>query len=170
MIPYFHAHRALWRSRFTAMLVPLGAVVFLGCSDDPGQDNPDAMIGGGGADAMITAECLEATEHSDLAWLQENVFSPTCATFTGCHAGGGATFGLNLSEETQTQDNLVGKPSFRKPDQTLVVPGDAAASYLMVVLGSYDGDLDPRTGTMPPSSSLLCIQKREAIERWINAL
>ena len=50
-----------------------------------------------------------------------------------------------------------------------MVPNQPSMSYLMVVLGHIDGPLDPRIGTMPYNSPLLCVEKREAIERWIAA-
>jgi hypothetical protein len=48
------------------------------------------------------------------------------------------------------------------------VPGDPDHSYLMVILGSIDGPIDPKTGTMPYNSSLLCQEERDAVKRWIE--
>ena len=56
------------------------------------------------------------------------------------------------------------------PEETLVVPGLPEESYLMVVLGSYDGQIDPEIGTMPFNNPLLFIHTRDAIERWIRSL
>jgi hypothetical protein len=42
----------------------------------------------------------------------------------------------------------------------------------MVILGEFPGPpgmIDPLVGTMPSNSPLLCQEKRDAIERWINA-
>jgi hypothetical protein len=145
--------------RASALAFTLAALALAACSDDTG----------GEPDAMISPACLEANDHSDLAWLQDNVFTPSCAAFSSCHQGGAtAAQGLNL-EAGNTEANLVGVNSNRFPDQILVVPGDPQASYLMVVLGSYEGTLSDR-GTMPPNNPLLCIEKRQAIERWIQSL
>ena len=61
----------------------------------------------------------------------------------------------------------------------LVVPGDAAKSYLLVMLGQIKpADADPPTvappatiGFMPQATggALLCPEKRDAVERWIVA-
>jgi hypothetical protein len=129
------------------------------CSDD----------GNGAPDAMVSPACLEANDHSDLAWLQDNVFTPSCAAFSVCHQGNATSAqGLNL-EAGNTEFNLVNVASGRFPDQTLVVPGDPQASYLMAVLGSYPGTLSD-SGTMPPNNPVLCDQKRQAVERWIASL
>jgi hypothetical protein len=125
-------------------------------ADDPGS--PDA-----------SPSCVEAETHSDLAWIQEKVFTPGCASFTACHQGTASQAGgLNL-EAGRSRAAMVGVPSTRFTDWTLVVPSQPATSYLMVVLGQYDGPLDSRIGTMPYNSRLLCKEKRDAIERWIAA-
>jgi hypothetical protein len=117
----------------------------------------------------VSPACLEANDHSDLAWLQDNIFTPSCAAFSSCHQGAAtAAQGLNL-EAGSTETSLVNVTSNRFPDQILVVPGDPQNSYLMVILGSYQGTLSER-GTMPPNNPLLCIEKRQAVERWISSL
>jgi hypothetical protein len=137
----------------------LAALALAACSDDTS----------GEPDAMVSPSCLEANDHSDLAWLQDNVFTPSCAAFSACHQGGAtAAQGLNL-ESGNTETNLVNVTSRRFPDQTLVVPGDPQGSYLMIALGSYPGMLSDH-GTMPPNNPLVCIEKRQAIERWIQSL
>jgi hypothetical protein len=142
-----------------AAALALASLALSACSDDTG----------GQPDAMVSPACLEASDHSDLTWLQENVFTPSCAAFSACHQGGAtAAQGLNL-EAGNTEANLVNVTSNRFPDETLVIPGDPQNSYLMVVLGSYPGTLSER-GTMPPNNPLLCIEKRQAVERWIQSL
>ena len=152
-------------SRARQLVVPLAIAssVFAtalvgGCSDDADPENIDA-----------SPSCIEATTHADLEWLQPNVFTPGCSNFVSCHKGAATQAGgLNL-EAGRTQAALVNKPSTRFTTWTLVVPGDAVHSYLMVVLGQYPGPLDDRIGTMPFNSRLLCREKRDAIERWIMA-
>ena len=140
------------------------AAAVVACSPGGGGYSDNAM------DAGPTPQCLEANAHSDLDWIQKNVFTPTCSKFSACHRGAALSAGgLNL-EPGNAKDNLVGEMSTVFPDQPLVVPGDPANSYLMVMLGSYTGPLDPDVGTMPFNNPLLCRQKRDAIERWIASL
>jgi len=140
-------------------IAALGLIVVSGCGDDSNAVDaapPDA-------DPL----CLEAESHSDLAWLQENVFTPSCARFTACHQGNAFMAGELSLEEGITHGELVGVESALFPELTRVVAGDSANSYLMVQLGEIDG---PRTeaGTMPYNSPLLCQEMRDAIERWID--
>lgn len=156
MIIVRHHGRAVARATVAAALLGLLASACGG----GGNDTPDAML---------SPVCLEAQDHSDLAWIQENIFTPNCAAFAACHQGAATQAqGLNL-EAGNSEANLVGVASQRFPDQTLVVPGDPQSSYIMTALGSYVGQLSD-VGTMPPNSPLICVQKREAIERWIDSL
>jgi hypothetical protein len=124
--------------------------------------SPDAMP----ADADPT--CLEAEQHSDLAWIQDNILTPSCARFTACHQGRARmAAALNL-EPGMSHDAMVGVDSTLFPEFKRVSPGDPAGSYLMIILGQFDGPL-PETGTMPWNSGLLCEPMRGAIERWIAA-
>jgi hypothetical protein len=154
------------------ILAALVSTLLVACGSSGDDD------GGGGAadaapgtpDAMLSADCLEAANHSDLAWLQEKVFTPSCAAFSSCHKGSAPSAGgLNL-EDGMTQTNLVGVPSKLDSNLNLVEAGDPMASYLMVILGQYDGNLSPSVGTMPFNNPLLCKPKRDAIDRWIQSL
>ncbi len=148
--------------RLTVLVVCVAALA--ACGDDAAS--PDAAV----VDAAPSPECLEAVNHSDLAWIQENVFTPSCSKFNACHKGAALSAGgLNL-EDGNSEANMVNQMSNLFPDQTMVIPGDPENSYLMIILGSYPGDIDPDVGTMPFNNPLLCIQKREAIERWITSL
>ena len=133
--------------------------------------------GGGGDDDDgdgVNAECMEATQHSDLAWIQENIFNGSCALSAACHRGDAPDArGLSL-EEGMSEANLVGVPAEGPTADGLdrVVPGDPDNSYLMIILGQFGTD-DPRipdVGTMPQSSPLLCAEERDAIQRWIEEL
>jgi hypothetical protein len=120
---------------------------------------------------------MDAETHSDLTWIQANVFNPSC-TFSGCHGtdSGGSTGRQNLSAGMAIA-SLVSQPSNLETSQTLVVPGSSATSYMMVMLGSIPGTIPPTDnggdaiGTMPLDTGgvLLCQQKRDAIARWIDA-
>ncbi len=112
---------------------------------------------------------MEAADHSDLEWLQANVFD-SCSAFGVCHKGAAMSAGgLNL-ESGNTQDAMSGVTSTLFSDWTLVVPGDPANSYLMVILGAEDGPLKDGVGTMPYNNPLLCQPKLDAINRWITSL
>lgn len=124
-----------------------------GVPGDGSITEPDAMV-------MLT-DCEEATLHSDLAWLQQKVFTPSCAT-AGCHASG-----MSLAAG-QTHASLVNRASSIASGWTRVVPGSVATSYLVVALGRGTGPTPP-SGTMPLGALPLCVEKLEAIERWIAA-
>ena len=117
--------------------------------------------------------CIDARDHSDLAWIEENVLAPSCAAFSSCHQGNALSAGgLNL-EPGMAVAALVDVPSELAPGMALVAPGSPEESYLLVILGQYGADdprIDPSVGTMPASNDLLCADKRDAISRWIAAL
>ncbi len=130
-----------------------------------------ACGGGGGSDpdAGLSASCLEAADHSDLAWLQENLFTPGCAKISACHTGRALSANeLNL-EPGNTETSLIGVPHQEFTTEILVVPGSPETSYLMVLLGDRTGPLNAK-GTMPLNNPLLCQPKRDAIARWITNL
>lgn len=147
-------------STWTNVLVA-GVLLGAGCGDDGNGMAVDAGV----ADA--SPSCAEATQHSDLEWIQENIFTPSCAAFTACHQGRAlAAAELNL-EDGEARDNMVGVASTLFPDYDLVVPGDPESSYLMIILGHYDGPLG-EGGLMPYNNPPLCVEKLEAIDRWIT--
>ena len=120
-------------------------------------------------DEELSPACAEAREHSDLDWIQDQIFTKSCASFRSCHQGAAASAkGLGL-DDGASSDSLISQPSQLFPNETFVVPGKPNESYLMVVLGSYDGPL-PEAGTMPFRNPILCVEKRDAIERWISQL
>jgi hypothetical protein len=124
----------------------------------------------------VSPACMEATMHSDLAFIEKQIFTPSCANFSACHQGAAtAADSLNL-EMGRSQASLVGKPAIiptrlGKP-MNLVTPGDPDNSYLVVILdGTPTNLIDPRVGTMPfQQNTLLCPEKRDAIRRWIQSL
>ncbi len=112
--------------------------------------------------------CVEATEHSDLPWIQEHIFSPSCADFSPCHDDRALDAGELSLKPNHAYDQLVGVQAGLFPEYQRVVPGDPANSYLMIILGEYDGPLEEDVGTMPYNSPLLCQEMRDSIERWIE--
>lgn len=128
---------------------------------------------GASADAMPDPLCVEAESHSDLEWLQENVFTRSCSQFSSCHMGNAPSAGgLNL-EAGMVEENVVNVESDLAPGMDIVEPGAPADSYMMVILGAFGADdsrIDPSVGLMPFNNELLCSQKIDAIGRWIESL
>lgn len=111
--------------------------------------------------------CEEAATHSDLAWIQANVFTPSCASGS-CHRGAAANAGRLSLEAGLARAQLVNTASTTQTSWMRVVPSDAAHSYLLVAIGAISGPL-PQAGVMPLGSAALCQEKRDAVQRWIAA-
>ena len=129
---------------------------------DPGASNtelPDAGAPSGDA-------CAEAALHSDFAWIQQHVLTPSCATAM-CHAGAEPSVDLTL-EAGKAYPNLVNKGASTASGWIRVVPGSPDQSYLMVALGRAPGPM-PRDGFMPIGAPALCAEKLDAVARWISA-
>lgn len=145
--------------------------------DDDGADPADAAPAAADAtvpddpDAMpLSQSCIDAMDHSDLAWIQDNILTPGCASFNSCHKGAAIQAGgLNL-EAGNSEAAMLGVDSVRFEDWKLVVAGDPDNSYLMVILTGEGGPIDSGVGTMPYNNPLLCEPKIEAIRRWITNL
>lgn len=144
-----------------ATLLLLLLLSMAACSGDDGD-------GDGGVDA-ISASCMEATTHSDLAWLQEKVFTPSCSAFVSCHKGAALEAGGLSLEPGQVIPQTVNVDSTLFPQFKRVVPGNPANSYMVIILGGAPGPLDPEVGTMPYNNPKLCDEKIEAVKRWIAA-
>ena len=127
-----------------------------GVHEDPSTTPPDAS----------PTICDEAKTHSDFAFIQDHVLTPSCAT-SMCHTGPEPEVGLDLSAG-KAYNNLVNKGASTVADWTRVVPGSLADSYLVVSLGRAEGP-PPRDGYMPLGTDPLCLEKLQAIERWILA-
>lgn len=116
-----------------------------------------------GSTAALTA-CQEATQHSDLAWIQRNVFDVSC--LTGCHSGANASSQMDLSSG-RAWASLVNVPSNQESGWVRVVPGNSPSSFLMVKLQGEPGPaLD---AYMPWGQPTLCKEELDAIRRWIVA-
>ena len=142
------------------------------CANDSGTQAPDAETHApdGGVvvapDAPAATVCGEAMQHSDLAWIQAHVFTPSCATGT-CHRGSDPAVGLSL-EAGMSHATLVNHDASTAAGWIRVVPGSPSTSYLMVALGRAAGPT-PKDGTMPLGMPPLCGPKLDAIERWITS-
>jgi hypothetical protein len=135
----------------------------------PGDGETIAADDGGtviAPDGAVLTICQQATTHSDFAFLQQHVFTPSCATAM-CHSGPEPEVGLDLSAG-RAYSNLVNKGASTVAGWTRVVPSSIVQSYLAVSLGRAEGP-PPRDGYMPLGADPLCVEKLEAIERWILA-
>jgi hypothetical protein len=119
------------------------------------------------AGAEVSAECVAAQGHSDLAWIETNVFTANC-NFGSCHGGTGAQADHLSLIAGSVHDQLVGQPSVEDPSWMRVVASDSDHSYLMVALGAVSGPL-PKDGVMPDGQTPLCQDKIDAVQRWIAA-
>jgi hypothetical protein len=127
---------------------------------------PDGGVRGDGATVDPAEGCAEAAMHSDFAWIQAHVLTPSCAT-SMCHAGAEPSVDLSL-EAGEAYANLVGKGASTASGWIRVVPGSPDQSYLMVALGRAPGPM-PRDGFMPLGAPPLCAAKLDAVGRWISA-
>ncbi len=135
------------------------ALIAAGCSSP--DDSPDAQT--------PSPDCVEARDHSDLAWIQNEVFTPSCTMGTSCHRGeANDAQGLNL-EHGMAAANLIDQPALGCFGETLVVPDRPEDSYLMAVFGVYPAG-SCRIFLMPFKQPPLCRDKLDAIERWIRSL
>src|SRR5258705_3752280 len=107
--------------------IGLIAILLAGCGTNP--PTPDAD--------QVPQVCQDATMHSDLTWIEANIFVKQCA-FSGCHNGGATLAGHVDLRAGMSHDHLVNFPSQLDPSRMLVVPGDPAKSYLLVMIGQMD--------------------------------
>jgi hypothetical protein len=148
------AHRLAARVLFLSAIVGGAA-----CGTGP---NPSDV------DAAVTASCLEAEQHSDFAWIRDNLFRTSCSAFSACHQGQRPAGSLNLTPALAHAE-LVGVPAAAVAGWVRVVPGAPEQSYLLVKLGAIDGPLGIGGTRMPPNSPPICGQKIDAVARWISA-
>lgn len=157
-----------------ASCVLLAPACRISIEDDDGSVTPiDASM----IDAAISPSCQEATMHSDLAWIENNVFKQSCI-FSGCHNGAGTAGALDL-RAGMSHATLVNVDSALDPTRKLVVPNAPDQSYLLMMIKHIaPGDMNPPAnpppediGFMPQNAggATMCIQKREALQRWVEA-
>lgn len=149
---------------FTSLATACGG----GDADDTSTDEPTVDA----APPDASPACAEAAAEANptLTWVQAKIFDKSCSAFNDCHKGAASQAGdLNL-ESGNSYAALVDVDSNVAPGWKLVVPGDVDQSYLMVLLGLVDGPIDPDVGTMPGGTNpTLCVEKQEAVARWIAA-
>lgn len=80
--------------------------------------------------------------------IQTNIFNQSCA-LSGCHAGGNAAAGMNLSTGV-SYSNIVGVKSIFYTQLNRVTPGDTSSSVLLQVLRRNLTPYMPQTGSVKP--------------------
>ena len=146
-------------------------------SSDPGVDGGVKTDGGSSstaADARVPppdgipeglAPCDEAPYHSDFTFVQDKIFSVSCAV-SGCHDSNTPSAGMDLSLG-KAHASLVNVPSTQFDGWMRVTPGSSTDSLLMVEVG---GEAGPELeGTMPWGQPKLCDPLIDAMRRWIIA-
>jgi hypothetical protein len=148
-------------------------------SDTQNSSGDDGSNSGMACKVSMTAPtCLDAPNHSDLTWLQTNVFTPQC-TFSGCHNGENTDAGKVDMRAGMTYAHLVGYTSHLDSTRKLVVASDSASSYLLFMLQKFPASAATPPASPPPDDigfmpqnsggATLCCQKLDAIDRWIAA-
>jgi hypothetical protein len=158
------------RLTLVASLFTLASLATAACGGDDDGATADASPGtpdGGTPDA--TGPCEEAKTHSDFTWINQHIFTASCA-FMGCHNDVPVPSGdgLNLSS-SKAYAAIVGVPSTQIPAKKLIdgTSTDCANSYLYEkIVGE---NLKPGTVKMPKAQPALCQEKIDAVCRWIAA-
>ena len=96
--------------------------------------------------------------------VQTRIFTPRCA-LSGCHAGPGAPFDLDLSSVTSSRDNTIDVTSLEVPSLMRVAPGNAPESYLFL---KVTDDPAIQGDRMPASGPALTASEIALIETWIE--
>jgi hypothetical protein len=141
------------------------------------EDEVPLVPDGGGKQCMpvpANPQCAMAEAMPDvsakLGWIEQNIFVANCGG-TSCH-GAGSPFPVLT---TGSHAKLVNVDTTLAPGRKLVVPGDVAKSYLMVIMRHLNLDqADPpapapaRNAYMPAGLPPVCCEKLDALARWIE--
>lgn len=132
--------------RFGSLLLFLCALPFLASCEHSGPFEAD-------------------TEGATLENVQQTVFNASCAV-SGCHIGGSAPRGLDLSEGA-ARDNLVDVASDELPSFKRVDPGNPDDSYLVMKI---EGDSRIEGQRMPLGRPALSSDQINLVRDWIVSL
>jgi hypothetical protein len=127
--------------RAPTLTLPLALLLLAACSGGPTTPPIDS---GPTFDAPWSPSCVEAMNHSDFDWINEEIFNKSCANFTSCHQGNSPAGHLNLTlsrsfgELVKACDTCPPEPSEYFGDWLRVKPCSPEESYLMVKLRCFD--------------------------------
>ena len=148
---------------------------FLVACGGGGGDNPDGNVD---PDAPPSAACQEATTYQDIANIESKIFAGSC-TFSGCHNGANTDAGRLDLRAGMSHAELVNVDSVIAPTYKYVVPNQPNQSHLLMMIQHIPPAMmsppttapDPQIGFMPQNAGgrPLCVEKRDAVERWIMA-
>lgn len=93
--------------------------------------------------------------------LNDSVILPSCAAFSSCHDSNAPAGGLDL--QTDPYGALVDVAAVGDPGRTLVIPDDAANSYLIEKLTQAM----PAAGTQMPPNQPLVAERIALVRSWI---
>lgn len=114
--------------------------------------------------ALVLAACAtEPAFEPTFTNVRTEVLAPSCA-FSTCHGSGSGY--LELDGVPEDFDALVDVDAFAAQGETLVVPGDADASYLVKKLR---GDAGIVGDAMPPGGVELDAARLQLVIDWIDA-
>lgn len=114
-----------------------------------------------------TEDSEDNTLTSTLTSIQENIFTPSCAT-GGCHSAASASESLSLAAG-QSHDALVGRASEQVSSMNRVTAGDIANSYLIHKLENTQESVGGSGVRMPKGAAALSATQIQAIKDWIEA-
>ena len=162
---------------FPAVLVSLALVACrTSLEDEPDADTSGARV----CKVATTAPCMMAESQASLAWIETNVFAPSCGP-SGCHNGSATVAGrFDLKNPGMSHDDIVNADSMIETSRKLVVPGQPKQSYLLMMMRQFPpSEMEPTPAVGPPGDigfmpqnsggATVCCQKLDAVERWIMA-
>lgn len=142
------------------LLLALAIAVATAACSGGGDDDDDAAT-------TATPSCTPLA--STLTALQSGIFTPNCA-LGSCHDSVAPAEGLDLSSAAASHSTMVGVQANQLFNNApiLLVPtnGDSNASYLLKKVQGANGIQGSR---MPLNSGLLCQEKIDAIQAWIES-
>jgi hypothetical protein len=159
--------------------VLFAALLATGCRYDLDEPTIDANVTGRSCKVTTSASCQEAESHSDLTWIKTKVFAANCFG-SSCHTGTAASGEIDLTDDPYTSlmgaTGTGGVKANLDPAHDRVVAGDPKQSYLFFIIRGVKAEegsppfVEPsdEIGYMPMSTTPLCCQKIDAIERWIT--
>ena len=129
--------------------------------DPPGGFDDSGAVGGAGADGDGAGGSTGDTSQDEAWCAVEKITAASCLI---CHGASQAQGELDL--ETDLRAALVGVPSATYADRTLVVAGDAEASFLVAKLVGTQAE--DEGDEMPPGAPL-AQERIDRVREWIDA-